>query len=80
MVVDGSGLGSTEEAAAIHQQNAAALAAMTEEERLASQQQLASSMDPKLLEFIPQTPHDRCLGAGQAASPSGRKWTRPDWF
>ena len=52
MVVDGSGLGSAEEAAAIHRQNAAALAAMTEEERLASQQQLASSIDPKLLEFI----------------------------
>ena len=51
-MVDGSGLGSAEEAAAIHQQNAAALAAMTEEERLASQQQLVSSIDPKLLEFI----------------------------
>ena len=52
MVVDGSGLGSAEEAAAIHRQNAAALAAMTEEERLASQQQIAASVDPKLLEFI----------------------------
>ncbi|XP_043239432.1 RNA polymerase II-associated protein 1-like [Amphibalanus amphitrite] len=65
-VVDGSGLGSAEEAAAIHQQNAAALAAMTEEERLASQQQLATSIDPKLLEFI------RKRRAAAAPEPSKR--------
>ena len=52
VVVDGSGLGSAEEAAAIHRQNAAALAAMSEEELLATQQQLVASLDPKLLQFI----------------------------